>query len=82
MNAARIKSELLAVRARIDELLVEVDKAPESREPSPWMTMAQYAEHAQVSTKTVGRWLADGMPHAKAPVRIHREQGDAWRTKR
>lgn len=81
MSALRIKSELVAIRSRIDEVLEELERNPDAREPSPWMTMTEYAEHAHVSTKTVKRWLDDGMPHAKAPIRIHRDKGDEWRTK-
>lgn len=82
MNVTRVRAELLAIRARVDEVLVALDEASPTAAPAPWVKVATYAEHASVSVETVRRWVKLGMPHSGMGklVRIHVERADQWRS--
>jgi hypothetical protein len=96
MNALQLKHELLALRAstdaKIDDLLQQLEREEEVATASPWMKIAAYAKHSQVSTKTVSRWIeeANPGPGKKHPwaagtgksTRVHRDDADAWRRMR
>lgn len=92
MNTGLVKAELVAMRARIDELLEKIDGDVD--EPSVWRTVAEYAKHANVHPETVRRWIVEGMPatdvkreHGKITgtrrtTRINIDDADQWRLTR
>lgn len=81
MRRAHITAAIGRIRALLDELERLADEeAAATGEDCPWMTIAEYATYARVSPDTVRRrWLAAGMPHTTHPIRIHRDEADAWR---
>lgn len=93
MNAVRMKNELLAVRARIDAILEDVERDGDPANDSPWMKVPAYARHARVSPRTVLRWIAAASPgpgkehpwaadEGTRTVRVNREKCDEWRATR
>jgi len=81
MHAPRVRDELLAIRRKIDTLLEEV--GTEDAEPKPLprvMKPAQYAEHRNVSLRTVYRWLELGLPVERRGkiTRIPVVDADRW----
>lgn len=80
----RIIGEL---HARIDPLLEDLAREAAGRlgEEATFMSISEYAKHARVSTKTVGRWVRGGLPVARdargkvrAPIRIKVAEADNW----
>lgn len=44
-----------------------------------WLTIAEVATHYSVSTRTIHRWIAEGMPrHKPGRLRFDVDETDAW----
>jgi len=77
-----VKARIAALRAELDALERAIDRDPDTREPSPWMNVPEYAKHARVSPDTVRRWVKiSGMPATGEGrlTRINRDEADQWR---
>jgi predicted DNA-binding transcriptional regulator AlpA len=51
--------------------------APQER----WIKKSELADHLAVSERTIGRWMAEGMPHRKGHSRKKTVRQDAVRFK-
>ena len=81
-RALELEAEALFLRARARRLTLE-PKSPAPSTPEH-MNCTEYARSRGVSGATVGRWIAEGMPHLPvgSTVRIVAEEADAWRRAR
>jgi hypothetical protein len=81
MNSPRIRDELRDVRRKIDRLLEELDAEGDEPKALPRvMKPAQYAQHRNVSLRTVYRWLELGLPVERRGkiTRIPVVDADRW----
>jgi hypothetical protein len=84
MNAARIQQQIEALRvelaSKLDALSRAVAEETSDTPPPLLMSVVEYASHASVSTTTVKRWLAAGLPCQRRGrvVRIRVADADAW----
>jgi hypothetical protein len=74
-----IKRELLA---RIEPVIEDVARELARRmgDGAIYMSMTEYAKHAKVTTKTVSKWVRQGMPANRRGrnIRIRVAEADAW----
>lgn len=77
-----IRTELLAIRARIDKALERIDEVPVAPAPiqqPKYLSIADYAARCQVSESTVRAWEKRGLPvTATTPKRVIVQAADAW----
>lgn len=81
MNVAQYKAELIEIRNRADKLLERLASDEGKLDATPiYMSILEYAEHAQVSEKTIRSWLKKGLPHRRIRkiIRVKVAEADNW----
>lgn len=81
MNASRIQAQLDIIQREVSKLREEIERSEEDSEPEPlYVSPGEYAKRANVSIKTVRKWLRDGMPCVRRGrvVRVKVAEADAW----
>lgn len=77
-----LPEEIAALPRVVAELRAEIERLKTERAPErprlTWASRKRYAEHRDVSLRTVAKWLAEGLPADGAPLRIDVERADAW----
>jgi len=62
--------------------VVDLSAERAKRQPEPWLSKREIAEHLGVSIRTVQRYMAAGMPFHRAyptsPVRMKVSEVDSW----
>lgn len=81
MDSARVKAELtqiIAMASRLKELL-EADEG-ELAAPHDYMSIYAYAKRAQVSDKTLRKWIKAGLPVRRRgkTIRVVVAEADEW----
>ena len=68
------------LRAQLDALEAQLVPPTPPTPPRAYATIAEYAEHRNVSQSTVRKWLRRGMPHARVErcIRIRLADADRW----
>ncbi|MDX6480320.1 MAG: Helix-turn-helix domain [Gaiellaceae bacterium] len=81
MNLAQYKAELREIRDKAGKLLDRLEADEGKLDATPiFMSISEYAKHAQVSEKTVSGWLKQGLPHRRIGkvVRVKVADADNW----
>ena len=79
-RVAHLNQEILRLSAQLVDELAGGSVAPSNDAP-PWLTIQGFAARLQMSTKSVRRLNAAGMPHERPrprAVRIPVERAEAW----
>jgi hypothetical protein len=75
-QAAALEASARALRAQADAL----EQEPDAPEPPLYLTIADAARHFNVSKRTVGAWLVEGLPSVRR-ARVRRipvGEATAW----
>ena len=82
MSIAKVRTELLAIRAQVDHALTALeDEADDVAPPLLVMSADEYAAHTRCSPVTIRRYAQVGLPHSRlggGRLRIPVKEADEW----